>query len=133
MSFPDNIIFCGRIKQTEVPSYYNVSDFSIIVRENSRKSMAGFPTKLVESMMAGRPILLNYTSDMDKYIIDGQNGFILPNWTSLELQKMLSRLVKLSRDDIEEMKTKALQCGLEKFNYRAYINQMEVFINNLKF
>ena len=131
LTFPDNIIFCGRVLQTEVPSYYNVSDFSIIVRKLSRKSMAGFPTKLAETMMAGCPVLLNYTSDISKYIEHGYNGLIMSNWSAIELEKALLYIVNLSREDIERLKANALKCGLDKFNYSNYIETTKIFLKSL--
>lgn len=131
LSFPNNIIFCGRVLQTEVPSYYQESDFSIIVRETTRKSMAGFPTKLAETMMAGRPVLLNYTSDISNYVEEGYNGFVLPNWSSKELVNVLTHIVKLSREEIDLLKYNAAQCGQEKFDYSVYIKKMNLFLGRL--
>jgi glycosyltransferase involved in cell wall biosynthesis len=132
LAFPNNIIFCGRVMQTEVPSYYNVSDFSIIVRESTKKSMAGFPTKLAETMMAGRPVLLNYTSDIEQYVNDGNNGFVMPNWSSSELEKLLSHIVNLSREEINLLKGNALKCALKKFNYNVYIDEMNEFFEKIE-
>jgi glycosyltransferase involved in cell wall biosynthesis len=131
--FPKNIIFLGRVSQTEVPSYFNVSDFSIIVRELSRKSSAGFPTKLAETMMAGCPVLVNYTSDISSYVHNGYNGFILPDSSAIELEKLLYDIVKLSRKDIDFLKECALECGLNKFNYSNYFEATEVFLKSLKY
>ncbi len=39
--------------------------------------MAGFPTKFVESLGAGCPVITNYTSDLDLYLKNGFNGFVV--------------------------------------------------------
>jgi glycosyltransferase involved in cell wall biosynthesis len=130
-SYPENIILCGRVKQTEVPSYYNVSDFSIIIRESSRKNMAGFPTKLAETMMAGRPVILNYTSDISRFVQNGYNGFVMPNWSSNELEIVLSNIVTIERKEIEKLKSNALKSAYKNFNYLSYIEEMKDFIKKL--
>lgn len=131
-SFPEHVIFCGRVLQTEVPAYYNASDFSIIIRESNRKNMAGFPTKLAETMMAGRPVILNYTSDISEYVRNGYNGFVIPGWSSNELKNVLVNAANLSREEIEVMKSNSLQCAIEKFNYSAYTDKIDQFIKRVR-
>ncbi len=131
-SLQDNIVFCGRVDQTDVPSYYKVSDFSIIVREKTRKNMAGFPTKLAESMMAGCPVILNYTSDIANYVSDGYNGFVISDHSSTELEAILYNIVNLSRNDISLMKSNAIKSAIEKFDYSNFVSGMNDFIVNMK-
>lgn len=131
-SLRDNILFCGRVDQTEVPSYYKVSDFSIIIREKTRKNMAGFPTKLAESMMAGCPVILNYTSDIANYVSDGYNGFVISDHSSTELEAILSNIVNLSRNDVSLMKSNAIKSAIEKIDYSNFVDEMNDFIVNMK-
>jgi glycosyltransferase involved in cell wall biosynthesis len=130
-AYPDTIIFCGRVPQKNVPSYYNSSDFSIIIREPTRKNNAGFPTKLVETMMAGCPVILNYTSDIANYVLNGYNGYIVPDSSSGELEKILSHIVKLSSDDLKTLKNNAMQSALEKFDYKCYVDEMRNFFEKI--
>lgn len=132
LSFNNNIIFCGRVSQTIVPSYYHCSDFSIIIRESTRKSNAGFPTKLVESMMAKCPVILNYTSDISKYVSDGYNGIVVNDFSLEELEKKISYIAQLEREKLDALKNKALQTALESFNYANYTETMRDFFENLK-
>ena len=39
--------------------------------------MAGFPTKVVESLALGTPVITNLTSDLGFCVFDGRNGVIL--------------------------------------------------------
>lgn len=129
--FPNNIIFCGKVLQTDVPSYYNLSDFSLIVRKSTRKSMAGFPTKLAETMMAGCPVLLNYTSDISNYVKNGYNGFVMPDSSSESLEATLLNISKLSKDDLKLLKSNAIKTAFEKFDYLIYLNETRDFMNQL--
>ena len=131
LTMPDSIIFCGRVLQTEVPSYYKVSDFSIIVRESTRKSMAGFPTKLVEAQMAGVPIVVNHTSDIKKFIKDGFNGYVLANHSVEKIIECLENIVLLSEEKISIMKNNARKTSLENFNFNEYSNDVKIFLKNL--
>lgn len=130
ISLPDNFIICGRIPQEKVPAYYHSADFSIIIRKPTKKNMAGFPTKFVESMMAGCPVISNNTSDIGNYIVDGFNGFIMNDWSSHEFQKTLKMIAQLSPQEITIMKENAIRSALEKFDYLSYKNTMNEFIKN---
>lgn len=131
-SFNNNIIFCGRVSQTIVPSYYHSSDFSIIIRESIRKSNAGFPTKLAESMMAKCPVILNYTGDISKYVSDGYNGIVVKDFSSEELEKKISYIAQLERENLDVLKNNALHTALESFNYVNYTESMRAFFEKLE-
>ena len=131
ISFPRNFFFLGLVSQTEVPSYYAVSDFSILLREPTRKSMAGFPTKIVESMASGCPVILNYTSDLENYIFDKHNGFVVPDSSLLELKKVLNVIMKLTSEEIKQLKINSFKCASENFNYLTYVDKMANFIDKI--
>lgn len=128
----DNLIVCGKIPQSDVPSYYHASDFSIIIRKKTRKNMAGFPTKLAETMMSGCPVILNYTSDIIQFVQDGNNGFVVTDSSFNQLKKVLCKIAILPREEIIQMKFNSLKCGIKNFDYSQYIDNMEVFMNKIK-
>lgn len=132
ISFPENILLCGRVPQTDVPSYYKLSDFSIIIREKNRKSMAGFPTKFAESLMSGCPVITNETSDIGDFIIDESNGILLKDNTLSEITNSLKRISTFSQSKILSMKTNSYNSAITKLDYRVYINSMNDFINDIK-
>lgn len=131
ISLSNNFIICGKIPQEKVPAYYHSADFSLIIRKPNRKNTAGFPTKLVESMMAGCPVISNSTSDIRNYIVEGVNGFIINDWSLKEFQKTLKMISKLSSQEIAIMKENTARFAVEKFNYLSYKNEMKEFIKNL--
>lgn len=132
LSFPDNILLCGRVPQTDIPSYYKLSDFSLIIREKNRKSMAGFPTKFAESLMACCPVITNETSDIGDFIIDESNGILLKDNSLFEITNSLKRISTFSQSKILSMKTNSYNSAIDKLDYRVYINSMNDFINDIK-
>lgn len=131
LSYPDNILFCGRVSQTKVPSYFKISDFSIIIRKPTRKNMAGFPTKLVESLMAGCPVITNSTSDISKHIVQSKNGLLVKNWSVNELKNSLEKIADFNSSELLRMKTFTKNYALENFNYTSYLNQGSKFLKNI--
>lgn len=117
--FNNNIKFVGRVKNKEVISYVKNSDFSLIIRESNRTTEAGFPTKLVESISCGTPVIVNKVSDVTQYIINGKNGFIV----NLEnLEQDLELILKYKKQMCFETNI---------FDYRYYIHDMKIFLDRI--
>ena len=53
----ETVIFYGRKDMNEVQEIVNKADFSILLRDRNRATMAGFPTKVVESLSCGTPVI----------------------------------------------------------------------------
>ena len=130
--YKSNLVFVGRVPQKVVPSYYQLCDFSAIIREPSRKNMAGFPTKMAESMAAGCPVLLNTTSDLGDYAKDGVNAKIINDYSVESITQGLRELMLLERFKIEEMKHNARLTGKNSFDYIQYRDVVDCFIKNLR-
>lgn len=128
----ENIIFLGRISQDLVPAYYKKADFMVLFREPTRKSMAGFPTKIAESITSGIPVITNSTSDIDKYIKNGVNGFVLDTYDANSLIFFLQDVIlKLGAEKLQEMKESTVKTS-EYFDWHSYKESFRYFINNLR-
>lgn len=119
-------MFYGIIPHEKVIKEIRGSDFVVFLRDTNRTTMAGFPTKLVEAISAGTPILTNPSSNISDYIINYVNGFLLPT-NEAEIESKLSSYVKLSKRDILTMKHACQNSSL--FDYRNYIREFELFLN----
>lgn len=132
ISFPDNILLLGRLAQEDIPSYYQMSDFSIFVRENNRKTKSGFPTKLPESLMAGCPVIVNNTSDISVYVKNELNGIIISDFTVAGIKNILEEIATDERGIHKLMSEKAKLSALEKFCYKNYNKHVSSFLNKSK-
>ena len=127
-----NIIFLGRVAQDLIPAYYKKADYMVLLREPSRKSMAGFPTKFSESFMSGVPVITNATSDLAKYVITGKTGFIVDGWDCDSLLRTLQeKVLVLKRNEIDYMKSCVIE-SRKYFDWHYYISDFKAFIQNLK-
>ncbi|BFN37900.1 glycosyltransferase [Fidelibacter multiformis] len=126
----DNILFYGRKGHLEALDLLKSSDFSIFIRDNNLVNTAGFPTKFVESITAGIPVLTNLTSDLKDYLFDGKTGFILDISTNENLNKSL--LKALSIDNSQLLKMKQHCADSELFSYKKFKNSTAVFFQHLE-
>lgn len=127
-----NIIFIGRVPQELIPSFYRCSDFMVLLRAQTRKSNAGFPTKFSESFTSGTPVIANLTSDLDRYLEDGKTGFVVgePSENAI-YQTLREKVLPLSRMDIATLKHNVIDVA-KQLDYRAYIAQLHAFMINLQ-
>ncbi len=125
------IHFCGRVSQDEVPSYYAASDFMVLLREQTRKSNAGFPTKLAESFTSGTPVIANLTSDIGRYLTDGVTGFVVPEPSEEAMYRTLKeKIITVNHDVIEIIKRNVRETAI-LLDYHAYIQPLRFFMEKL--
>ena len=128
-----NIVFLGRVSQTDVPAYYQLADFMLLLREPTRKSQAGFPTKFAEAMISGTPVCANITSDLGMYLKDGFNGIVVPGYSENELENTLRKwLPILNKEKLSLMKLNTISSAHSNFDYHAYTESIIHFIKNLR-
>lgn len=125
---PSFVHFVGRISHEEVLTFLQMSHFQIFVRENNLANTAGFPTKFVESISSKVLVLTNYSSDLHKYLIEGQNGFVLDISTVEQFYKTLLSALDKSVDELTVMRT---HINSEIFDYRNYLLSMKDFLQEL--
>lgn len=120
-----NISILGRINHDKVLSVIKRAHFSIFFRENSISNNFGFPTKLVESLACGTPVITNPTSMIDKYLISGANGFLI-DYNLENVEK--SRFDILNSNHLI-LSNNSIQTCRNYFDYELYINDFYEFLN----
>ena len=79
----ERIVFWGRVDHKKVLQIVKQSNWAIILRDNNRVVQAGFPTKLVESISCGTPVLVNDFSNIRDYL-DSNNSILIDNLNDIE-------------------------------------------------
>lgn len=124
----DSIAFHGRVNPDEVLALLANADFSFLIRPDMKYAHAGFPSKFVESLSAGLPVICNLTSDIGMYLKDGQNGFVM-NDTSVEsFVECVRKASFLSEEKRMQMKLAAKTEAHEAFDYRNFIAPVKEFL-----
>ena len=115
-----NIVFHGRIPHKQAVKAVQDADFQMLIRESTLKNNAGFPTKFVESISSGTPLIATLTSNIGDYIVDGKNSIIVNDMASIS--EILSRVGRLTKDERKQMKCYCL--GMTCFDYRMYKDEL---------
>lgn len=121
-----SIFFHGTRPMEEVQNIISKSDYSLLLREKTRATMAGFPTKVVESLSCGTPVITTDTSDLKDYIINGYNGYIIDIDNIVE---ELHKIFKVNKNLKENMKKNC--ASYYEFEYSNFEEKVLYFIKKL--
>ncbi|MDY0016224.1 MAG: glycosyltransferase [Candidatus Delongbacteria bacterium] len=116
-SIDEFVLFLGKIPHKKVIEEITNADFSAFIRENTRVNNAGFPTKFVESISCGTPVITNRTSNLDDYLINYKNGFFLEDNSYQGLEKIIQKNIKQVDNSI--------------FSYKIHIGEFKQLLNNI--
>ena len=112
----DNILFHGRVSHTDAVKFVCDADFQMLIRENTLKNTAGFPTKFVESMSCCTPLIATLSSNIGDYLQDGINGFVVSD--EHPLGEVLKKAENLS--SAEKIMMKEACKSFIGFDYHSY-------------
>jgi glycosyltransferase involved in cell wall biosynthesis len=127
IAFESKIIFHGRVPNSIVIEKLKASDFSIFLREDNLVTRAGFPTKFVESITSGIPVITNRSSDLEKYLQTGKNGFFLNIESKKDMITQLRNILTL--DDKTVLSMKKFCCASKEFSYINYRDEVKIFLD----
>lgn len=130
-SLPSGVVVLGRLKQSEVAEFVSSADFTVLLREPLRFANAGFPTKFVESLSCGTPVIANLTSDIALYLHDGVEGFVCDSHAVDALVIALNRALALSLSMLNEMRCAAREQAERSFDFRNYSVCLKDFLGRL--
>ena len=125
-----NVRFHGRMPHFDALKYLMSSDFQIFFRDNVRVNNAGFPTKYVESMTAGVPVITNRISNIEDYLISGVNSFMIEHPSDEEIADILCKVSSMPLEDIKAMKS---ECSKLNFDFHEFLGMIEEFMKNFEY
>jgi glycosyltransferase involved in cell wall biosynthesis len=131
-SLPEFIKAHGYVAMEKAQEVVGKSTFSILFREKNKTNTAGFPTKVVESLSLGTPVVLNLTSDLHKYLIHKKNGLVIHDFKVESIKAMLSEIVKMSNEELQTMRKNASEMAQENFYFTSRKEQVKSFLKKLR-
>jgi glycosyltransferase involved in cell wall biosynthesis len=129
LSIDEFASFKGRLSHNDTLSIVKSSDFEIFVRNDNKTNNAGFPTKFVEAISCGTPVLTNLTSNIGMYLHNGVNGFSLDLSNDNTLCTTLYNAISVHRNDIFKMKEYCYNS--RDFDYHTYLGDFTLFIDKI--
>jgi glycosyltransferase involved in cell wall biosynthesis len=132
LSLPSSIQVKGRIPQAKVAGFVRSADFTVLLREPLRFAQAGFPTKFVESLANGTPVIANITSDIGDYLQDGVNGLVCAGCDVESCIAVLKKALDLSSQELIKMRFASQETAREFFEYKKHSKKLNNFLECLE-
>ena len=116
------VIKCyGRVPHQQVQDLLQEADYTVLLRKpNQRYAKAGFPTKFVESLASGTPVICNLSSDLAMYIKDGENAIVCSECSPEAMEHSIRKTLQISFVERNTMQDAARRTAEDYFDYRKY-------------
>lgn len=122
----ERIFFHGKVDHETILREVANSDFAVIIRENSHRNNAGFPTKFGESINCGTPVIVSDFSDVVYYTQKYGVGIV----TDIDrIEEGLTVALEMEDISLEEMKKRCRGCDV--FYYKGHIHELGEFVKEL--
>lgn len=114
------------MSHNEVLEEVRKSDFSLIIRESSRRNNVGFPTKFGESINCGTPVIVSEFSDVVYYTNRYGVGIIT------KIDNILQAINDALNIDDSTLLTMHERCrNCTAFYYKGRIDEIGIFVNEI--
>ena len=119
----------GSVSREEVLENLVQADFTVLMRSPVlRYAKAGFPTKVVESLASGTPVICNLTSDLGDYLTDGKDSIIVKNCSADAFCVAARKALSLNYEQRQQMYTNARETAERCFDYRLYCDHINTLL-----
>lgn len=127
----DKIQLVGFVNSEELLSYNALADILFVCRSNSPYANHGFPWKLGEYCMTGKPVIATRVGDMEYYFTNNEDIFIVEPNNS----EAIAETVSFIFNDYKKALTIAQKCketALKKFGYVEKMKEVLDFVSATK-
>jgi len=126
----NQVVFHGRRPHRVILENIVISDFTIFLRDVNRVTLAGFPSKFSESITYGTPVITNLISNIEPYIAEGGNCYLVDIDDKEKRYEKLKLILAMSREEVKIFKKFCLDSIT--FDYSSFTERVDVFIKTLK-
>jgi glycosyltransferase involved in cell wall biosynthesis len=124
-AIPPSVTAHGPVTQATAMSGVARADFSVLLRRPDKVATAGFPTKFVESLAVGTPVIATLTSDLADHLVDGENGLICRDASPETVARALERALALSAREKSALRKAARHTAETGFDYRRHTDGLQ--------
>ena len=117
----DKVLFHGRISNCIARARVAEADFSIFFRDPTRVTLAGFPTKLAESVSLGTPVITNLHANLRPF---SHLPYLFLATPGTEIKVMLAALTATDAD-VREIQRECARS--REFDYRTFLSPVRGF------
>lgn len=122
--------FVGSVSDRELRARLAGADALVLPRRDSRTERLSFPTRLVEYLGYGRPVLVSDVGDVSLYLEDGSDAVLLPPADPEGAAHAIARLARLP-DRGAAIGRRGRETGARAFDRRTHASRLLEFASAL--
>ena len=128
--FKDRIEFKGYLDEKDYYSVLNDADIPCMTRVNVAFANAGFPFKLGEYLATGKPVIASRVSDVDRFLVNGQNAMLVQPGSSTEICEAADFLIN-NPESAVAIGMRGREVAKSFFDYKQQGKALLSFLENL--
>ena len=105
LNLKEKVLLKGKARYNEVP--YILANAKVLVTSQpvTKRAEGGFPTKLGEYFLSGKPTILTNVGEIKKYVVNGENGFLVEPDNPQAYADTISHVLSFYNEGLEIAKT----------------------------
>jgi glycosyltransferase involved in cell wall biosynthesis len=131
LGIQDKVVFHGKLPRKDVIALLKESflfvQHSVVARDGNSE---GTPVAILESMMAGLPVVSTYHAGIPDVVINGETGFLVDEKDVDAMADAISTLVK-DRSKAERMGQAGRERAFKEFHIDKHINKLNELIDSI--
>lgn len=111
----DSVVFTDSVSPTLIPQYFVDAEMLVLARPDNIQAKYGFPTKLGEYLLSGRPVVLTDVGNISDFLVDGKNAFIAEPG---DIKSISNKMIEVSNnpDRANIIANAGKETALDEFN-----------------
>jgi glycosyltransferase involved in cell wall biosynthesis len=122
--------FRGTLSDAALAEQLRSSDGLVLTRRNARPEKLSFPTRLVEYLRYGRPVLVSDVGDVSRYLRDGREAVLLDPENPFKIAEAIAGLI-LRNDRGAEIGRRGREAGARAFDRKKHAARLLEFAAGL--
>lgn len=128
--YEGRIDYKGYMDEKDYYSLLNDVDIPCMTRVNVAFANAGFPFKLGEYLATGKPVIASRVSDVDRFLLNGQNAMVVQPGSSAEICKAAEFLIN-NPESAAAIGLRGREAAKSFFDYKQQGQPLISFLENI--
>jgi len=130
LNISNRVFFVGTLSRVEIPDFLLAASMLILARPESKQAEGGFPTKLGEYLMTGKPVIVTNVGEIHSYLEDGKTAYIIKPGDVNQLAEAI-KIILTEPNKAKLVGINGKNAAKKFFDYSNYANRIQDFIESL--
>lgn len=117
------VVFTGAVSPNDIPEYFVNAEMLVLARPDNIQAKYGFPTKVGEYLLSGRPCVLTKVGNISDFLTDGVNAYLAE---AGNIRSIADKMKEVSKDEIRAgiIGASGKDIALKEFNSTVEVGKL---------